>query len=383
MKKVYADNSATSFPKAPGVSDSIKDFIDNVGCNINRGGYQSSYNAALDILAARKRLCQLFNYDEPRNVVFTPGITYSINMILNGFLKSGDHVITTSMEHNGVMRPLYDLSMKGVTYDIAPCDYEGILDPEQVKKLIKGNTKAVIMTHASNVCGTVLPIEDVGEICKDHGIKLILDSAQTTGVLGIDMRSIDALAFTCHKGLLATQGLGGFIVKKEMAEKIQPLITGGTGSKSHEITQPQIMPDKFEPGTLNIPAIIGLNKALEYVLATGTKKIYEKEMELTEKFLYEISKIPAVRILGKKDICNRIAVVSLDFTEKDNAVIASALDSDYGIMTRCGLHCSPLAHKTLKSYPQGAVRFSFGHFNTLEEIEYVIASVKDILKGDV
>jgi len=380
MRKVYADNSSTSFPKAPGVSDAIKDFIDNTGCNVNRGGYESSYNVALEILATRKLLCELFNFDNPRNVIFTPGITYSLNMILKGFLRGCDHVITTSMEHNGVMRPLHELSGKGVSYDIVPCNIDGSLNPADITKLINGKTKAVIMTHASNVCGTVLPIYDISEICAKHGIKLIVDSAQTAGILELDMTCIDALAFTCHKGLLGAQGLGGFLVKSDFAERIDPIITGGTGSKSHEFIQPSILPDKYESGTMNIPAIMGFKKSLEYIHHVGVKTIFEREMSCTEKFIYEMSKIKDIRIVGKNSLQDRIAVVSLDFINRDNADIASILDSDYGIMTRCGLHCAPIAHKTLQTYPQGTVRFSFGHFNTLEDIEYLVLSIKNILK---
>ena len=380
MRKIYADNSATSFPKAPGVSDAIKDFLDNVGCNINRGGYESSYNAALDVLNTRKMLCKLFNFNQPRNVVFTPSITYSLNMILRGFLKSGDHVITTSMEHNGLMRPLYELIKIGVKYDIANCNPDGSLEPKVVAKLINPNTRAVVMTHASNVCGTIMPIYDVAETCKKHGIKLIIDSAQTAGFLQLDMEYIDALAFTCHKGLLSSQGLGGFIVKSDFAEHIEPIITGGTGSMSNEIVQPSIMPDKFEPGTMNIPAIMGLKKSLEYIESVGIDVVHEKEMKLAERFIAEINEIQGVNIIGKRDMVDRIAVISLDFASKDNAEIAATLDSDYGIMTRCGLHCAPNAHKTLQTYPHGTVRFSFGYFNSSDEIDYIVQSIKDVAK---
>ena len=380
MKKVYVDNGATSFPKAPGVSDAIKDFLDNVGCNINRGGYESSYNAALDVLNTRKLLCKMFNFNEPRNVVFTPSITYSLNMIAKGFLKSGDHVITTSMEHNGLMRPLYELTKLGIKYDVVKCSNDGSLDPKDVAEFINTNTKAVFMTHASNVCGTVLPIYDVSEICKKYGIRLIIDSAQTAGVLQLDMEYIDALAFTCHKGLLASQGLGGFIVKNDFAKQIKPIITGGTGSMSNEIMQPAIMPDRFESGTMNIPAIMGLKKSLEYINSVGINVIHEKEMKLAEKFIAEINEIQGINIIGKRDIKDRIAVVSLDFVNEDNAEMATLLDSDYGVMTRCGLHCAPNAHRTLQTYPHGTVRFSFGCFNSADEIDYIIKSIKDMIK---
>ena len=383
MKKVYADNAATSFPKAPLVSDVMKDFLDNVGCNVNRGGYESSYNTALEILNTRKLLCEMFNFNEPRNVIFTPGVTYSLNMILKGFLKAGDHVVTTSMEHNGVMRPLFELSQNGITYDVAMCDINGVLDAKEINGRLRDETKAIIMTHASNVCGTILPIYDVAEICIKRGIKLIIDSAQTAGVLNIDMANIDALAFACHKGLLASQGLGGFIIKREFANQMKPLITGGTGSLSHEITQPDFLPDKYESGTMNIPAIIGLKKSLEYIKSVGIRAIFDEEIKLTERFVSGVSKIVNVNVVGKKDMIGRTAVISLDFRDRDNARIAASLDGDYGIMTRCGLHCAPVAHKTLRTYPNGTVRFSFGHFNTIDEVDYIINSIKEILKKDI
>ena len=380
MKKVYADNAATSFPKAPGVSDAMKDFLDNVGCNVNRGSYESSHHAGLEILSTRELLCDMFHFNEPRNVIFTPGLTYALNMILKGFLKEGDHIITTSMEHNALMRPLHELLGNGVSYDIVKCGIDGSLNPSDMIKLINAKTKAVIMTHASNISGTVLPIYDVAEICAKYGIKLIVDSAQSAGVLDIDMMHIDALAFTCHKGLLAAQGLGGFIVKSNLAEKINPIITGGTGSLSHKTIQPGFMPDKFESGTMNIPAIMGLKKSLEYIKSIGVKTIFEEEMKLTEKFISDISKLDGVSIIGKKDLIDRIAVISLYFKNRDNAEIADALDRNYKIMTRCGLHCAPIAHKTLGTYPQGTVRFSFGYFNTLDDIEYIVDAIKEILK---
>jgi cysteine desulfurase family protein len=381
MKKVYADNSATSFPKAPGVSGAMKDFLDNTGLNVNRGGYADSYDVAMDILDTRQMLADMFNAESPRDVIFTPSVTYSLNMILQGFLKKGDHVITTSMEHNAVMRPLQALSKSGVGYDIFPCGKEGLLNAEDIIRFIKKETKAVVMTHASNVCGTIMPIEAVSEICREYKLKLIVDAAQTAGILNIDVCGIDALAFTGHKGLLASQGIGGFIVKKAFAEEIEPLILGGTGSLSHEIEQPNFLPDKFESGTMNIPAIIGLKKALEYINRIGIKTIYDKEMQLASAFLSKVRDIPGIRIVGKECADGRIAVVSLDFLNADNAEIAHALDSDYGIMTRCGLHCAPIAHKTLGTYPQGTVRFSFGHFNTTDEVDYIAQSIKELLSS--
>jgi cysteine desulfurase family protein len=301
-------------------------------------------------------------------------------MLLQGLLKKGDHIITTSMEHNAVMRPLHALSKAGVSYDAVPCDSSGSLIADDIIPYIKKETKAVVMLHASNVCGTVMPIETVAEICKKHKIRLIVDAAQTAGVLDINAGDIDALAFTGHKGLLSSQGIGGFIIKKDFAEEIKPLIFGGTGSLSHEMEQPRFLPDKFESGTMNIPAILGLKKAIEYISFTGIKSIYDKEMALASAFISKVHDIDGVRLTGKNASAGRVAVVSLDFPHNDNALIAASLDENYGIMTRCGLHCAPFAHKTLNTYPHGTVRFSFGYFNTLDEIEFIAQSIKEIIK---
>jgi len=381
VKKVYADNSATSFPKAPGVSDAIKDFLDNTGCNVGRGSYADSYDVAMEILDARQSIADMFNAKSPREVIFTPNITYSLNMLLGGLLKKGDHVITTSMEHNAVMRPLHALSKTGVAYDAVPCGRDGSLKAGDIIPFIKKETKAVVMIHASNVCGTIMPVYDAADICGEYKLKLIVDAAQTAGALDIDTQSIDALAFTGHKGLLAAQGIGGFVIKKDFADEIAPLITGGTGSLSGEIEQPAFLPDKFESGTMNIPAILGLKKAVEYINLTGIKTIRDKETGLASKFIEKIRGIGGIGVIGKEDNTGSVAVVSLDFSGKDNAAIAYALDADYGIMTRCGLHCAPAAHKTLDTYPRGTLRFSFGYFNTMDEVEYIAQSIKEIMKS--
>jgi len=383
MEKVYVDNGATSFPKAPGVSDAIKDFLDNVGCNVNRGSYADSYNVAMEILDVRQMIANMFHAKSPQEVIFTPSVTHSLNMLLQGFLKKDDHIITTSMEHNAVMRPLHALAKEGITYDIVPCDKSGTLKAEDIIPFINKNTKAVVMIHASNVCGTVMPLDLVSEICQKYKLRLIVDAAQTTGVLDINAQEVDALAFSGHKGFLGAQGIGGFVIKKEFADEIKPLITGGTGSLSDEIEQPELLPDKFESGTMNIPAIIGLKKAIEYINLTGIKNIYDEEMFLTSSFISKISSIDGISLIGKEDTLDRVSVVSLDFSDKDNAAIAFSLDNDYGIMTRCGLHCAPYAHKTLGTYPHGTIRFSFGHFNTLDEVEYIAQSIKEIVVGGV
>jgi len=379
MKKVYLDNCSTSFPKAPGVSDAIKDFLDNKGCNINRGGYSDSYDVAMGILETRQLISDFFHTENAQEVIFTPSVTYSLNMLLQGYLRKGDHVVTTSMEHNSVMRPLYALEKSGVLYDVALCSKDGSLIIDSITPLIRKETKAIVMLHASNVCGTVLPVGKVAEICDENNIKLIVDAAQTAGVLDIDAGSIDALAFAGHKGLLGPQGVGGFIIKKGFADEITPLITGGTGSRSHEFEQPGTLPDKFEPGTINIPAILGLKRAVEFIGSIGVDQIFKKEMELTAAFISGLQQTEGVEIIGKKDLLERVAVVSLNFPDRDNATIAAALDEHFGIMTRCGLHCAPAAHKTLKTYPHGTVRFSFGYFNTMGDVEYTVQAIRELV----
>lgn len=383
MKKVYADNSATSFPKGPGVSDAIKHYLDVNPYNVNRGGYGEAYGVAMEMIETRQVLADLFHAKNPKQVVFTSGITLSLNILLQGFLKEGDHVITTSMEHNAVMRPLYYLSKKGIAYSIVPCNEQGFFEPEQMIPFITPETKAVILSHASNVCGSIMPLEEVADLCKNHDLKLIVDAAQTAGVIDIDANQIDALAFTGHKGLLGPQGIGGFVLKPGFENEVDPLITGGTGSQSHELMQPGFLPDKFEPGTMNLPGIMGLKAALDYIKVTGIKTIYEKEMALTQFFIQNLQSLKGIRLVGPQNMENRLSVVSVDFVDFDNGDVAAALDQRYGIMTRSGLHCAPGAHKTLGTYPKGTVRFSFGHMNTFDEVEYMISSLKNLLQEGV
>jgi len=382
MDRVYLDNAATVYPKAPGVGDAVKHYIDDIGCNVKRGVYKSSLSAEEIVFETREQLCRLFNFDKPENVIFTSNITQSLNYILKGFLKPGDHCIVSSMEHNAVMRPLIQLKGLGVEFSRIQCDTIGRMNPKYIKEQIKANTKAVIMTHVSNVCGTVLPIYEAGKICKENGLSFIIDSAQSAGVLRLDFKRLnaDAIAFTGHKGLMGPQGIGGFVVSDKLANAMSPMITGGTGSFSDSEEQPEYLPDKFEAGTPNIPGIFGLNAALNYINSIGTESIYSSEMRLTSKFINEISNIKGAVLAGFEGIIGRTAVVSLDFQERDNAEISYALDKEYGIMTRCGLHCAPSAHKTLKTFPQGTVRFSFSHFNTMEEVKYTVNAINLLVK---
>lgn len=379
------DHAATSFPKPPEVGKQMLYYVEQVGCNVNRGGYAGAYSAAELVLDTRERICSLFHFSKPQNVIFTPSVTASLNMILKGALRSGDHVLTSSMEHNAVMRPLVQLEACGVSFDRIPCGSTGELDFDAILPLLCPNTKAVVMTHASNVCGTVLPIVRVGTFCKEHGLLFIVDCAQTGGTEPIDMQEmgIDALAFTGHKGLLGPQGIGGFLVTDALAAQMIPLIAGGTGSFSHLETVPELLPDRFEAGTPNLPGIYGLNAALRYLEETGIEAIRQKETVLTARFLVRMRECSNIRVAGTGDAAKQTAVVSLDFPGRDNAEIAFELDSRYGIMTRCGLHCAPNAHKTLGTFPQGTVRFSFGYSNTMEEIDYAADCIEAILSQEV
>lgn len=382
MKKIYFDNGSTSFPKAPGVSDAIKRALDGGAFNINRGDYEDAYEVAGAVFEAREKLCRLFHFQGgSKYAVFTPSITYSLNVILKGFLKPGDHVIVSSMEHNAVMRPLAQLAAQGVCFDAAPCDTRGVLDPARVAALLRPNTRMVVMTAASNVCGTHLPIREIGELCHARGIFFVLDSAQVAGVFPLNMESchISALAFTGHKGLLGPQGVGGMLLSPELAQLMTPLIAGGTGSASDLEDMPAFLPDRFEAGTMNLPGILGLRAALDYV-APHMEEIRTRELAVTERFLQGAAALPDTRIVGLPGTAGRSAIVSLDFTGRDNAEIAFALDSEHGIMTRCGMHCAPRAHKTLGTYPQGTVRFSFSHSNTIEEVDRCMDALHTLLQ---
>ncbi len=381
MRKVYLDNGSTSFPKAPGVAEAMSHFITEVGCNISRGGYETAYDLGDTIFETRSMLCRMFNFSEEKYVVFTPSVTYSLNFVIKGLLKSGDHVIMSSMEHNAVARPCQSLKDFGVEVTIVPCDRDGVLDIDAFKNSFKENTKLVVMSHASNVCGTVLDAEEVGKICKEKGVFFALDAAQSAGVINIDFEkfNLSALCLTGHKGLLGPQGTGALLLRHELAEALDPVISGGTGSASHLLTMPEFMPDKFEAGTLNLPGIIGLNASLEYIRRVGIDTIFETEKQLAQLFIEEIDKLPNVKIIGVRDWNKRVGTISLDFESIDNAEVSFILDSEYGVMTRCGLHCAPLAHQTLGTYPQGTVRFAFGHKNTREDVEYAVSAIRKIL----
>ena len=386
MEKLYLDNAATSFPKPPAVAQAVYDYISNSGVNINRGCYDAAYDVEEQVLEARQLLCGLFHGPDCRNVIFTKNITESMNVLLKGFLRPGDHVLVSSMEHNAVMRPLVQLEQTGVAFTRVPCDRQGRLDADALESCLRPNTRLAVLTHASNVCGTVLPIARAGAFCREHGVKFFVDSAQTAGVLELDMEAmhIDALAFTGHKGLLGPQGTGGFVLTRELAAGIEPLLSGGTGSLSHTEEVPSFLPDRFEPGTLNLPGILGLRQGLLFLRKTGLENIRRHELALTQRFLDGLRPLERgglIRILAGEDGVERTGVVSVQTLRTELAQAAFELDDRFGVMTRVGLHCAPSAHKTLGSYPAGSIRFSFGWYNTPGDVDRALDALSEVCRG--
>lgn len=376
---IYLDNAATSFPKAPGVSDRMKYYLDRVGASINRGVYAPAQEAGLEALTLRERLCALFRHPDPTHVLLTSGATAALNLAIKGFLRPGDRVLVSSMEHNAVMRPLVQL---GVRFERIPCDREGRLDLVAAEKMLQEETRLFILCHASNVCGTVQDAAAVGALCKRKGVPLLLDAAQTAGHYPVDFEvyGLSALAIPAHKGLLGPQGIGALLVTHAFASQLDPLIAGGTGSLSDSEELPPFMPDRFESGTPNLPGIYGWAAALEYVAQLGVDARRAHEMALTERFLDGLRTIKRVRLAGTRTLADRVGVIAVDFEALDNAEASDRLEREFGILTRCGMHCAPSAHKTLGTFPQGVVRFSVGYRTTEKEIDAALAAIEQMTK---
>lgn len=382
MDKVYLDNAATSKIKPDLVRESILKYYDNINCSPGRGGYQDSLEAGRIILGARQKIADFLNVKDIKQIIFTHNITYALNMGIKGILKEGDHVITTTMEHNSVLRPLKSLEKNNyITVDYIKCDKKGSLDPQKIEAAITKKTKLIILTHASNVSGTLMPIAEVGEIASKHNIYYLVDTAQTAGIYELDFEEIkaDFLAFTGHKALLGPSGTGGFAISKKMAAELQPLIEGGTGSKSDLAEQPDFLPDKFESGTMNTLGICGLKAGVEFIQKTGLKNIRKHEKKLGKIFLDGLQKISAIKIIGPANLEEQVPTFSITAGNRDLGQLSFELDQKYKIMSRSGLHCAPLAHQTLGTFPAGSLRFSLGYFNTKKEIEYTLNSLTKIL----
>lgn len=379
---IYLDNAATTFPKPEAVYNAMMDCMKNYCANPGRAGHKLAMKAAREIYDTRENIAKLFNIDNPMNIVFTNNATDSLNLAIKGVVNKGDHIITTSMEHNSVIRPIKALEKVGVENTIVQCDEQGFLNIDDLEKAIKPNTKLIVTTHASNVCGTLIDIKSISEIANKHNILYLIDASQTVGVYDIDLKDIkaDMLAAPGHKGLLGPQGTGILYIREGL--NIDILKEGGTGSRSEDLFQPDLLPDKYESGTHNTPGIVGLNEGVKFIFKEGIDKIKEHEEELCKYMLERLEEVPNIRIYGPKDANKRASVISINIGNMDSGEITFLLDSEYDIATRSGIHCAPLAHKTLGTLEQGAVRFSIGYFNTKEEIDKAINALKEIAKNN-
>lgn len=379
---IYFDNAATSWPKPPQVLEAIIRFMNEIGANPGRSGHSLSIEAARIIYETREALATIFNIKDPSRIVFTLNATESINLALKGLLKPNDHVITSSMEHNSVMRPLRYLERQGLEVTKIPCSQKGFLDPDDLEKKIKPNTKMIILNHASNVTGTLLPIREVGKITRKYNLIFLVDAAQTAGSYPIDVQNdlIDLLAFTGHKSLYGPQGTGGLVINYRISEKdIIPLKHGGTGSRSEYEEQPDFFPDHLESGTPNSVGISGLLSGVKFVLETGIDKIRKHELDLTERLLDGLSQFRQIKIYGPQNIDQRISTISFNVEGFSPSYVALYLEREYGILSRAGLQCSPSAHRTIGTFPDGTVRFSLGYFNNVEQIDKAIEALKSLI----
>ncbi|MTI48633.1 aminotransferase class V-fold PLP-dependent enzyme [Sporosalibacterium faouarense] len=376
---IYLDNAATSFPKPEKVYEAIMSVMKDYGANPGRSGHKLALKAGRGIYETRELLSKLFNISNPMNIIFTSNATDGLNLAIKGILKPGDHVITTSMEHNSVLRPLKALEKLGIETSIVQCDSKGCISVQDIEDNINEDTKLIITTHASNVTGTIFPIKEIGNIADKNNIIYMVDAAQTAGVYDIDVENmkIDILAFPGHKSLLGPQGTGGVYIREGI--DVMQMKEGGTGSKSDLLIQPEMLPDKFESGTPNTPGIIGLGAGVQYILDKGIENIRKHEKNMTKYFLDELKKIELVRIYGPCDAEKQAPVVSINIGDEDSSEVSYILDKVFDIGVRPGLHCAPLAHKTIGTFEQGTVRFSLGTFTTHQDIEKALEAIKNIV----
>jgi len=383
MKKrlIYFDNAATSHPKPGEVVRAMVHFMEDVGANPGRSGHRLSIEAGRVIFEARERICQLFGVRDPSRAIFGPNATEAINQGLQGLLRPGDHVITSSMEHNSVMRPLRAMEKEGLKVSVIPCSPEGFLNPADVRKSVRKSTRMVILNHASNVVGTLQPLSEVGGICRERGVLLFVDAAQTAGAVPINVErgKIDLLAFTGHKALFGPQGTGGLIFGERVDEKkIVPIKRGGTGSRSESEEQPDFLPDLCESGTPNAVGLAGLLAGLDFILKVGVEKIREHERRLTENLLRGLREIPGVLVYGPADARKQVCTVSFNIRGMACSEAGLRLDEHFGILCRIGLHCSPSSHRTIGTFPEGTVRFSLGYLNHEGEVEEALSAVAQL-----
>ncbi|MCI9491351.1 MAG: aminotransferase class V-fold PLP-dependent enzyme [Dorea sp.] len=378
---IYMDNAATTMHKPQAVIDAVIAAMSSMG-NAGRGANEASLSASRVIFDTRDKLCQFFGAENPRQIVFTNNSTESLNIAIKGLLNPGDHVITTMLEHNSVLRPLYEMEKKGVKLTIIRSNEKGTFDLKDMEDAICPETKMVICTNGSNLTGNYIDIEKVGEMAHKHGLLFVVDASQTAGVFPIDVQrmQIDVLCFTGHKGLLGPQGIGGMYVREGLA--VRPLKCGGSGVQTYSKTHPAEMPTALEAGTLNGHGIAGLGAAVDYLNETGIDVVREKEQRLMRKFYEGVKEIPDVKVYGDFSTFDRCAIVALNIGDFDSSEVSDALLTEYGISTRPGGHCAPLMHEALGTVEQGAVRFSFSHYNTDEEVDAAIAAVRELAQDE-
>ena len=379
--KVYLDNSATSWPKPPQVAEAITEFLANSAASPGRSAHQMSISAAREVFETRELVAQLFNVPDSDRVIFTSNATHALNIAIYGVLKKGDHVITTTFEHNSTIRPLRRLERDGVIeLTLIGCNNEGSFNNQQLTNSIKPNTRLVCSVHASNVTGDILPIHSIGEICKAKGLLYLVDVSQSAGIIPINMQAqnIDLLAFTGHKKLYGPTGIGGLCIANN-ALVVEPFMQGGTGSRSESEYHPQFYPDALEAGTLNTVGIVGLKAGLNFVISNGLNSIRQKQLELTNRFIDGLKVMQDVTVYRGITESSYLSVVSINVNGKAPSDVAFQLDKEFGIMVRAGLHCAPLVHKSLGTFPQGTVRFSFGFYNTSKDVDYTLNALKKIV----
>jgi cysteine desulfurase family protein len=380
---IYLDNAATSWPKPRAVPDAMVTFMRDVGANPGRSGHRLSLDAGRIVYAAREAVAELLGAPDPLRVVFCQNATSAINLALSSLLKPGDHVVTSSMEHNSVMRPLRALERRGVSIAVVACSPEGFLDPDDIRKAMTPATAMIVLNHASNVVGSLLPVAEIGAVARRHGALLLVDAAQTAGAYPIDIEAdaIDLLAFTGHKALYGPTGTGGLVIGERVDPTCMDVPTrGGTGSRSEHEEQPDFLPDMGESGTLNAVGLAGLNASLAWLKERGLATIRTHETELTQRLLEGLDAIAGVTVVGGRDATRQLATVS--FTIADTAVSDAGfrLDREHGILCRVGLHCAPAAHKTIGTFPTGTIRFGIGAFTTREDIDTALGAVERLAK---
>ncbi len=380
---IYLDNAATSWPKPPQVMEAMRRFLGEVGANPGRSGHRLSIEAARVVYRAREAVAGLLGVADPLRVVFCANATHALNLAICGLLSPGEHVVTTSMEHNSVMRPLRALEAEGVVVTVAPCSPQGMLDPAEVERSLRPATKMIVMTHASNVVGTLLPVAEVAGLARSHDLLLLVDGAQSAGALPISLTDLgaDLFAFTGHKALCGPTGTGGLVIGERVdVSRLRPLLRGGTGSRSAAETQPDFLPDKFESGTMNAVGLAGLEAGVRWLTEQGVDDLRAKERALTARLLEGLRDIQGVDVKGTLDASQQLPVVSFTVAGLDPAEVGLRLDEEYGIAARVGLHCSPGAHRTLGTFPTGTVRFALGAFTTKDEVDRAVDSIRRVAR---